>query len=115
MESKDAVERKRYSLICSVSLEQYQMFKAAWRSSICRSQSEYIRRKLMDQPITVNQRNQSFDDFMAEMILLRKELNAIVAGVKTNTVIPESLGHLLLEKISEIKLKINQINDQWLQ
>ena len=115
MKNKDTVGRKRYSLICSVSHEQHQMFKAAWLSSTCRSRSEYIRRKLMDEPITVNQRNQSFDDFMAEMILLRMELNSIVAGVKTITVIPESLGRLLLEKISEIKLKINQINDQWLQ
>ena len=45
--------------------------------STCRKLSEYARRVLLDKVITVNQRNQSLDDFMAEMIKLRIELNAI--------------------------------------
>jgi hypothetical protein len=28
--------------------------------------SDYVRKVLLDKPITVNQRNQSLDDFMAE-------------------------------------------------
>ena len=45
--------------------------------STCRKLSEYARRVLLDKVVTVNQRNQSLDDFMTEMIKLRNELNSI--------------------------------------
>ena len=93
--------------------------------------SEYLRKVLLDKPITINQRNQSFDDFMAEMIVLRKELNAI--GINFNQAVKKLnaleqiteikswlgdynlSGQILIKKITEIKSKINQINDQWLR
>jgi hypothetical protein len=42
-----------------------------------RKLSQYARKVLLAKLITVNQRNQSLDYFMAEMIVLRNELNAI--------------------------------------
>jgi hypothetical protein len=38
--------------------------------STCRKLSDYVRKKLLDKPVSVYTRNQSLDDFMAEMILL---------------------------------------------
>lgn len=93
--------------------------------------SEYVRKVLLDKAIIINQRNQSFDDFMAEMIVLRKELNAI--GINFNQAVKKLnaleqiteikiwlenfnlSGQILVNKITEIKSKINQINDQWLR
>ena len=99
--------------------------------STCRKMSDYVRKMLLDKPITVNQRNQSLDDFMAELTSLRKELNALgnnynqlikrlhslqdISEIKTWLLLNESTKQILQIKITEIKLKINQINDQWLR
>jgi hypothetical protein len=99
--------------------------------STCRKLSDYVRKVLLDKPITVNQRNQSLDDFMAEMTALRRELNAIGANynqlikrlhslqdtseIKTWLLLNESTKQILVNKIAEIKSKINQLNNQWLR
>src|SRR5690349_6296670 len=100
-------------------------------ASTCRKLSEYARRVLLDKVITVNQRNQSLDDFMTEMIKLRNELNKIgnnfnqsvkklhtleqIFEFKSWLITNETDKKMLFEKIDEIKLKINQISDKWLQ
>ncbi|MES2329288.1 MAG: plasmid mobilization relaxosome protein MobC [Bacteroidota bacterium] len=99
--------------------------------STCRKRSDYLRKILLNKPVTIKQRNQSLDDFMAEMILLRKELSAI--GNNYNQAIKRlhvsdtpvevrqwiqehaNLHVFFVEKVSGIKEKINQIHDQWLQ
>ena len=99
--------------------------------STCKKLSEYVRKILLDKPITVYTRNQSLDDFMAEMMALRNELNAIannynqvvkrlhslqhVEELKVWLLLNESSKQLLLKKVDEIKSKILQINNQWLQ
>jgi hypothetical protein len=99
--------------------------------STCRKMSDYVRKVLLDKTITVNRRNQSLDDFMAEMTSLRKELNALgnnynqlikrlhslqdISEIKTWLLLNESTKQILLTNITEIKSKINQINNQWLQ
>jgi predicted metalloprotease with PDZ domain len=99
--------------------------------STCRKMSDYVRKVLLDKPITINNRNQSLDDFMAEMIALRKELNAIgnnynqtvkrlhalqqIDEIKTWLLLNETARKIILNKVAEIKLKINQIDNQWLQ
>ena len=42
-----------------------------------RKLSEYIRSVLLEKPITVNYRDRSMDEILEELILLRRELNAI--------------------------------------
>lgn len=95
------------------------------------SLSEYARDTLLKEPVTIVYRNQTADDFLAEMILLKKELNAI--GNNFNQVVHklhtldhfpeikawamqyESRGSILLKKMEEIKGKMNQIYTLWLQ
>ena len=97
----------------------------------CRKLSEYVRKVLLDKPVTMYHRNKSLDDFMTEMITLRNELNAIgnnynqvvkrlhnlerLEEIKAWALLNESSKQILLKKVDEIKLKIAQINDQWLQ
>ena len=99
--------------------------------STCRKLSEYARRVLLDKVITVNQRNQSLDDFMTEMIKLRNELNKVgnnfnqsvkklhtleqIFEFKSWLITNETDKKMLFKKIDEIKLKISQISDKWLQ
>ncbi|MDQ2753127.1 MAG: plasmid mobilization relaxosome protein MobC, partial [Bacteroidota bacterium] len=100
-------------------------------TTTCRKLSDYHRRVLLHQPVTINQRNQSLDEFMIEMIRLREELNRVEndwseAEKKLNTLkkttelnswflLYEMTRKMLLEKVEIIKQKINSINDQWLQ
>lgn len=111
--------------------DEHSKINKKFSASTCRKLSEYARRVLLDKVVTVYQRNRSLDDFMAEMIKLRNELNSIgnnfnqsVKKLHTLSQLPEfknwiiqNENHykILLEKVEEIKSKINQISDEWLQ
>jgi len=114
-----------------LTIQEVAQINDAFSKSIYRKLSDFTRKKLLDKPVSIYTRNQSLDDFMAEMIRLREELNAI--GINYNQVVKrlhtlqhfdeikswlahnESSKQILFKKIDEIKLKISQINDQWLQ
>jgi hypothetical protein len=111
--------------------EEFGKIQTQFSRSTCRKLSEYVRHVLMNKPVTMKQRNQSLDDFMAEMIALRNELNAIgnnynqtvkrlhtledVSEIKTWLMINEAARKIIQNKIAEIKEKINQIDDIWLR
>lgn len=93
--------------------------------------SEYVREVLLKQPVTVLYRNQSADDFLSEMILLKKELNAIgknfnqavhklhtldrIADIKAWAILNENSKKIFMNKLTEIENKMNEIYIQWLQ
>ena len=99
--------------------------------STCNKLSDYARKKLLNKPITIYHRNQSFDDFMTEMAALIKELNAIgnnynqvvkrfhslqnLNEVNAWAIINESSKKIMASKVDEINSKIDKINAQWLQ
>jgi hypothetical protein len=111
--------------------EEYAKLETTWKKTTIKKLSEYLRRLIFNKPVTNCVRNQSLDDFMAEMVLLRKELNAI--GVNFDQAVqrldtidnpPQMQGWLhdfrrdkngLFGKIEEIRLKINLISDEWLR
>ena len=93
--------------------------------------SNYLRKVVLQKPVTVRYRNQSADDFLKEMLGLKKELNAIgnnfnqaVHKLHILDKIPEfrvwvtqydGLQKALIGKVEEIKLRMNQLYEQWLQ
>jgi hypothetical protein len=125
--------KKKRSRIIGLRLthKEYEQIEAKWKHSTCAKLSEFVRRILFNKPITVYQRNQSLDDFMAEMIQLRSELNSIgnnfnqavkklhtlqqIAEFKSWIITYELEKQILLNKVDEIKNRINKIADQWLQ
>lgn len=100
------------------------------RKTTCQSLSEYGRSVLLKEPVVVRFRNGSADDFLEEMVGLKKELNAIgnnfnqaVHRLHTLDKIPEIKLWLLmsqdqranlLKKTDEILQKLTQIHDLWL-
>lgn len=96
-----------------------------------RSLSEYSRDVLLKAPVTVYYRNQSADDFLAEMIQLKKELNAIghnfnqvvhrlhtlhtIAELKSWLLLNEKHKALFLQKVDTISEKLSQIHVAWWQ
>ena len=113
------------------SMEEYASLKSKFQSTTSRQLSDYIRRVLLNKKVTVFTRNKSLDEFMAEMMALRKELNALgnnfnqvvkrlhslqhFEEVKAWLIINESTKQILLRKVEEIKSKINQFSDKWSQ
>jgi hypothetical protein len=93
--------------------------------------SSYLRKVALQKPVTVKYRNESADDFLLDMLNLKKELNAIgnnfnqaVHKLHILDKIPEfrvwvqqydGLQKVLISKVEEIKLRMNQLYEQWLQ
>ena len=93
--------------------------------------SSYLRRIALQQPVTIRYRNQSADDFLRDMLLLKKDLNGIgnnfnqaVHKLHLLEKIPEFrdwikqndlLQRVLVSKLEEINLRMNQLYEQWLQ
>jgi hypothetical protein len=110
---------------------EYQQLSDRFKGTTCRKLSDYMRKVLLEQKLTTYTRNQSLDNFMTEMILLRGELNAIgnnfnqaVHRLHTLDKIPEFVIWIkanelqkkgLLTKVEQIKLLIEKISDKWLQ
>lgn len=101
------------------------------KQSTERSLSSYARKLFLKKPVTVKYRNQSADEFLKQMLDLKKELSAIgnnfnqaVHKLHVLDKIPEfrvwvaqydGLQKSLVGKVEEIKLRMNQLYDQWLQ
>ncbi len=93
--------------------------------------SSYLRKVALQKPVMVKYRNESADDFLLDMLNLKKELNAIgnnfnqaVHKLHILDKIPEfriwinqydGLQKVLISKVEEIKLRMNQLYEQWLQ
>ncbi|WP_235921060.1 plasmid mobilization protein [Foetidibacter luteolus] len=128
---KDKKENKDIIFKIRFTATELDKIKAAFARTTCRNLTDYIRKLLLQKPVVTTTRNRSLDDFMTELVRLRNELNAIGANynqmvkrlhslqhipeIKTWAVINESARQILTGKVEEIKTKIAQINDQWLQ
>lgn len=81
-----------------VKPKEYDTIHGHFSKTTCRKLSEYARNVLLQKPVVIKFRNQSADDFLGEMILLKNELNAI--GNNYN----QSVKRLhSMEKIPEVK------------
>ncbi len=109
---------------------EYTKIEKRWKASTCRKLSDYVRRNIFDKPVVTSYRNKSLDDFMAEMIKLRAELNSIgnnfnqaVKKLHTLQQIPE-FKHwiltyevekkILFNKVDEVKNRIQKMAESWL-
>jgi hypothetical protein len=110
---------------------EYAKIERKWKASTCRKLSDYVRHNLFEKPVTTYYRNQSMDDFMAEMIQLRNELNHIgnnfnqavkrlhtlnqIAEFRSWLIAYEVEKKTLFNKVDEIKKHIQKIGESWLQ
>ncbi len=129
MEKKNSFRTRIIGL--RVTLKEYEQIEEKCKNSTAKKLSEFIRRVLFEKPVTMYQRNKSLDDFMAEMMLLRNELNGLgnnfnqaVKKLHSLQQIPEFKNwiitfeiekKILFNKVDEIKNRINKIADEWLQ
>lgn len=105
--------------------------KKLQKQSIERSLSNYVRKVALQKPVTITYRNQSADDFLKDMLDLRKQLNGIgnnfnqaVHKLHTLDRIPDfrewireqqAAQKQIVQSIETIRLRMNQLYEQWLQ
>lgn len=93
--------------------------------------SSYLRKVALQKPVTVKYRNASADDFLLDMLNLKKELNAIgnnfnqaVHKLHLLDKIPEfrvwinqydGLHQAFINKTEQINFKVNELYEQWLR
>src|SRR5918993_3204767 len=125
---KQGISRKK-RLHVRLTDSEFTKINLGFKKSTKRKLSEYARAILLNKPITVYTRNQSFDDFVAEMILLRNALNAIgnnfnqavrklhmmeeLKDVKAWAILNENGKQILFKKIEDVNSKIGQLADKW--
>lgn len=114
-----------------LSPDEHQKIVKEFSKSTCRKLSDYARKNLLQKPIVKTYRNQSLDDFMAEMMRLRGELNAIgnnfnqavkklhtlnqISDFKHWLINYELEKKILFNKVDEIKKQIQKFSESWLQ
>ena len=125
---KDNVNRTRIVGIRLTKTE-FEKIEKNWQDSTCRKMSDYLRRIIFEKPIVATYRNRSMDDFMAEMIRLRTELNSIGNNFnqlvkklhvtqQTDGIIALLLSYeldkrTLLKHIAAIQLFIEKNEEKW--
>src|SRR3954451_4995264 len=113
-----------YSRIVTIRFrpDEFNQLEKKFKRSTCCKISEYIRKAALAKPLVLKYRNESADDFLAEMIKLKNELNAIgnnfnqavkrlhtldeVAEIKTWVLLNETHKQSLFRKIEEIKSRM---------
>lgn len=114
-----------------VKAAEYNELVMKWKKTTCRHFSIYVRDILLNRKITSYTRNKSLDEFMAELVLLRKELNSI--GNNFNQAVRKLnacqfvndlqvlgcecivLQQALVAGVEEIQAKMNRFFDKWSQ
>jgi hypothetical protein len=77
------VKREKISvrqLTCYVSESDYQKFEKAFKNTLCRNRSQYMRKMLLGKPVTIHTRNSSLDDFIEIAVKIRRDFAAILAA-----------------------------------
>ena len=111
--------------------DEFEQINNKFKNTTCRKLSDYLRIMALSKPIKVTYRNQSADEFLAGMIALKNELNAIgnnfnqavkhlhsisdPAEIKTWLLLNESTKQAFMNKIEEIKLRMQQLYEIWSQ
>lgn len=129
MEKENSVRKNRITF--RLTPEEYQKVEHRWKKSTCRKLSDYVRQRLFDKPTVTTTRNQSMDDLVAELSLLKRELSAIGNNFNQSVKRLHTLDHLpdfqrwlmaydiskqtLFNKVDEIKKLIQKIAESWLQ
>ena len=128
---KPETEVRKKMVVVRMNSTEFEQAEKFCKQSTERNLSSYARKLFLQKPVTIKYRNQSADDFLKQMLELKKELNSIgnnfnqaVHKLHILDKIPEfrvwviqydSLQKALLSKVEEIKLRMNQLYEQWLQ
>ena len=128
---KEAKAVRNKMIVVRVNDDEDTKLQELFKRSTDNSLSHYLRKTILQKPVTIKYRNQTADDFLKQMLELKKELhfignnfNQAVRKLHTLEKIPEfrswiltyqTICDALLQKIEMIEKKINQLYEEWLQ
>lgn len=126
---KEVKERRDRWVNTRFSQSEYEALQKLFRETTCKELADYMRRAALNKPVNIGYRNQSVDDFLADMIALRKELNAIgtnfnqavhrlhtlqfVPDIQHWVMVNEQDKTQLFRQIETINNRINQLYKLW--
>ncbi len=110
---------------------EFERLKTEFKKSTCRKFSDYLRQIMLAKPVTILHRNATADAFLTKMIGLKNELSAVgknfnqlvkklqsldhISDIKMWAALNETSKKILEQKVEEIRQKLYQIYEQWLQ
>lgn len=128
--SKQVTLKRTLILKIRINSQEKKLIDQYRQKSTEKTISNYIRKLALQKPITIRYRNESADEFLHEMIDLKKQLNGIgnnfnqaVHKLHTLERIPEfrhwiqeqqSTQKVLIYSIESIRIRINKLYEQWL-
>jgi len=111
--------------------EEYTELQRLFKNTTCRQLSDYVRRIILGRPLNVKYRNASVDDFLADMLAMKKELNAVGNNFNQSVHKLHTLDHypeirqwavrneqekvVLFDKIDTIMKRVNELYKLWCQ
>lgn len=117
-------------IVVRMNNTEFEQVEKLRKQSTERNISSYVRKISLNKPVTIKYRNQSADDFLNQMLELKKELNAIgnnfnqaVHKLHLLDKIPEfrlwiqhydALHQSFISKTEQINFKVNELYEQWL-
>lgn len=121
---------RKKMVVVRMNEAEFEQVEKFCRQSTERNLSSYLRKVSLQKPVTIKYRNASADDFLKEMLELKKELNAIgnnfnqaVHKLHLLDKIPEfrvwiqqydELHLSFIRKTKQINFKVNELYEQWL-
>lgn len=114
-------ENRNRRVITRFKPQEYALLESRFKKTMFRKLSEYTRNVLLEKSVTVTYRDKAMDDILDELILLKRELNAV--GNNLNQAMrsinaahgqagAELWRNLLSTISSRVELAINQIQQQ---
>ncbi|WP_347349829.1 plasmid mobilization relaxosome protein MobC [Flavobacterium sp. CSZ] len=110
---------------------EYETLQKQFKKSTCRKLSDYARKNLLQKPVVLKYRNESLDELMHELIILRKDLNGIgnnfnqavkklhtlvqISEFKHWIMVYEIEKKVLFNSINQVKKHIENLSKKWLQ
>lgn len=94
---------KQFFVGVSLTLLQLERFEQAFRQSACHSKSDFIRKKMFDDPVTVIVRNGSLDHFVEIAVKLRRDLLDILSKPSVGAYDHTKLELIVNELITELQ------------
>jgi hypothetical protein len=126
---KETNKTPKHWISIRVKPQEYQTIYGYYQNTTCRKLSEYIRKVLLNKPVTVTYRNQSADEMLVVMNQLKNELSAVgnnfnqsvtrlhtldtVPEVRAWAMLNETSKQTLLHKVEEIRQRLNQLYELW--
>jgi hypothetical protein len=126
---KEENKAPKHWISIRVKPDDYSTIYQLYTKTTCRKLSEYVRMVLLKEPVTVLYRNQSADEILTVLNQIKNELSAIgnnfnqsvkvlhsmrhFPEINTWAMLNESTKQILLNKIEETRLRMNQIYEQW--